>query len=82
MDARLVTATTGLLVSLAISAVLYWQFDTLVLFLFVPFVPFFLLRGGRDRSPRRQCPECGFSTREASVRYCPRDGTELERRTP
>ena len=80
MDSRVLTAAAGLVVSLAVSALLYWQFNTLVLFLFVPFVPFLFLRGDRDRQPRRQCPECGFSTREASVRYCPRDGTELEER--
>lgn len=78
MDSRYVTAATGLLLSLAVSALLYWQFDTLLLFVVVPFVPFLFLRGGRERPPARECPECGFTTREESVRYCPRDGTELE----
>lgn len=81
MDSRLLTATAGLLASLAVSALLYWQFDTLVVFLFVPFVPFLFLRGDRDRPPPRRCPECGFSTVDDSVRYCPRDGAELEERT-
>ncbi|MFB6218436.1 MAG: hypothetical protein ABEH77_04525 [Halobacteriaceae archaeon] len=76
MDARYATAAAGLLLSLAVSAVLYWQFDTLLLFVVVPFVPFLFLRG--ERQPARECPECGFTSRDASVRYCPRDGTELE----
>lgn len=79
MDSRWLVAAAGLLVSLAVSAVLYWQFGTLLLFVVVPFVPFLFLRGDRDRPPRRRCPDCGFTTREESVRYCPRDGTELDR---
>jgi len=81
VDSRLLTAAVGLVASLAISALLYWQFNTLVLFLIVPFVPFLFLRGERDHPSRRRCPECGFSTAEESVRYCPRDGTELGDRT-
>lgn len=79
MDSRVAVAAVGLLASLAVSALLYWQFGTLLLFVVVPFVPFLFLRGrGESGPPARRCPECGFRTREESVRYCPRDGTRLE----
>jgi hypothetical protein len=66
-------------VSLAISLVLWWQFDTLAFFLFVPFVPFLFRRGGETSDPAvRSCPVCGFRTAEESHDYCPRDGTRLE----
>jgi len=74
---RVATAVAGLLVSLAVSLVLWYLFRTPAVFLFVPFVPFLFRRG---RSPeRRRCPACGFETDEASVEYCPRDGRRLER---
>lgn len=79
MDSRLVTAAAGLLLSVAVSALLYWQFGTLLLFVVVPFVPYLALRGrGESGPPARRCPECGFRTRDDAVRYCPRDGTRLE----
>jgi hypothetical protein len=46
-------------------------------FLFVPFVPF-LFRGARERPPVRECPVCGFRTRDPEYDYCPRDGHRLE----
>ena len=76
--ASLVAAAAGLLGSLLLSVAAYVYFDTLLLFLFVPFVPF-LFRRSTDRPPVRRCPTCGFRTRSPEFDYCPRDGTELER---
>lgn len=76
---RWMTAFVGLAVSLAISAVLYYYFDTLFAFVFLPFVPFlFRSRSEREEPLVRTCPECGFETRSPEYDYCPRDGTELE----
>ena len=73
---RVATAVAGLLVSLAVSLVLWYVFRTPAVFLFVPFVPFLFRRG---RPPeRRRCPACGFETEEESFEYCPRDGRRLE----
>lgn len=77
---RWTTALVGLALSLALSAALYYYFDTLFAFVFLPFVPF-LLRGGSgdDSEPEtRTCPACGFETRSPDYDYCPRDGTALE----
>jgi len=76
---RLATAATGVAVSLAVSAALWWYFDVALFFLAVPFVPFlFRGRGGSDdRPPVRTCPDCGFSTRNQSFQHCPRDGSRL-----
>lgn len=73
---RTATAIVGLLASLGLSALLWWQFGTAVLFLVVPFVPF--LFRDRERPPRRKCPACGFTTRNESHEYCPRDGHRLD----
>ena len=83
MRSRTVTAVAGLLVSLLLSAAVYWYTNSLLVFLFVPFVPF-LFRGASgaggetEPSPERECPRCGFRTRDPSHEYCPRDGTRLE----
>lgn len=79
---RLGTALIGLSVGLAVSLAAWVYFDTFLLFLFLPFVPFFFRRGGRATAPaadrsRRRCPQCGFETREPEFEYCPRDGTRL-----
>lgn len=84
VGSRTLTALAGLAVSLAISVVAWVAFDTLLLFLFVPFVPFLFsrgLRGGGDRGterPVRECPTCGFRTADPRFDYCPRDGTPLD----
>jgi hypothetical protein len=80
MRARTATAVAGIVASLAVSAVLWWYFGTVVFFLFVPFVPF-LLRGVTQEpreTPTRECPVCGFQTTEESYDYCPRDGHRME----
>lgn len=78
---RTLTALAGLLASLAVSYVVWYYFDTLLLFLFVPFVPI-LLRGparGEERGRAvRTCPACGFRTVDPEYDYCPRDRTRLE----
>lgn len=80
------TAIAGLALSLAVSAAVWLAFDTLLLFLFVPFVPLLFSRGvrevGDERSdrPARECPACGFRTDDPRFDYCPRDGTPLDDR--
>ena len=81
---RTVTALAGLGVSLLASVLLWLYFDTLLLFLFVPFVPFLFrgLSGGDGQAEQREqtvreCPECDFRTREDDYEYCPRDGRRL-----
>ncbi|QLG62155.1 hypothetical protein [Halorarum salinum] len=79
VSSRALTALVGIGLSIAVSVAAWVYFDTLLVFLLIPFVPF-LLRGRGDDSARtapRACPECGFRTRDPEVRYCPRDGTEL-----
>lgn len=77
VGARTRNALLGLAVSLLVTAVAWVVFDTLLVFLFLPFVPF-LFRRSSARPPVRRCPECGFATRDPESAYCPRDGTELE----
>ncbi|GGL24335.1 hypothetical protein GCM10009037_04780 [Halarchaeum grantii] len=80
MQSRHATALVGLLASLAASAAIYYYTGWVLCFLLVPFVP--LLFRGRDDEreslTRRACPECGYATSDPEVRYCPRDGTELD----
>lgn len=80
MRSRLLTAAVGLLASLLVSVAAYVYFDTLLLFLVLPFVPFlFRSRGGADDGQTaRECPRCGYRTTAADHDYCPRDGTRLE----
>ena len=80
---RTVTALAGLVVSLAISAAVYLVTGSLLMFVFVPFVPFLFSRSpgeeppGTDRPPPRECPECGFRARNPEFDHCPRDGRRL-----
>lgn len=79
-SARTITALAGLGLSVIISVATWLVFDTLFLFLFVPFVPL-LLRRARSTSPdrpRRECPTCGFRSTDPAYEFCPRDGTRLE----
>jgi len=78
VGSRTATAAVGLVGSLLVSVAAWYYFDTLIAFLFLPFVPL-LWRSHRDGSPPvRECPTCGFSTRDPGFDYCPRDGTPLD----
>lgn len=82
VSSRTATALAGLILSLAVSVAGWVYFDTLLLFLVVPFVPLlFRRRDSEDRPPVKRCPDCGFETREPSFSHCPRDGTPLDRRS-
>ncbi|MFC6864149.1 hypothetical protein ACFQGE_11860 [Halomicroarcula sp. GCM10025817] len=76
---RTLTALVGLGVSLAVTVALWWYFDTLLVFLLVPFVPFLFRGMGREETPPvRECPRCGFRSTVEDHDYCPRDGSRLE----
>lgn len=78
VGSRTLTAVVGIVVSLAVSVAVWYYFNTVLLFLFVPFVPFLLRRGEtREQSLTRECPSCGFTTRNPAYDYCPHDGSEL-----
>ncbi|AZH24568.1 zinc ribbon domain-containing protein [Haloplanus aerogenes] len=80
VGSRTATAAVGLVASLLVSVAAWYYFDTLLAFLFLPFVPI-LWRSSRDETPPvRECSACGFATRDQSFDYCPRDGTPLDRR--
>lgn len=79
VGSRTATAIVGLLFSLVVSVAAWMLFDTLLLFLLVPFVPFlFRRRTAENEVAIRECPVCGFKTRTQSYEYCPHDGAELE----
>lgn len=80
VSSRAVTALVGLAASLLVSVLAWIYFGTPVLFLFVPFIPFLFWREDREEAepPERECPVCGFRTRDPSYAYCPRDGEPLE----
>jgi hypothetical protein len=80
VGSRTATALAGLAASVVVSVAAWYYFDTLVAFLLLPFVPVLFGRGGDDDPPRRECPACGFTSRDPSVAYCPRDGTALDPR--
>jgi hypothetical protein len=73
---RTLTALVGLCGSLLVSVALWWYFQSVVFFLFLPFVPF-LFRNREDDGESRECPQCGFRTRDERDEFCPRDGTRL-----
>jgi len=79
VDSRVATALIGLALSLLVSALAWYYFGTVLLFLVVPFVPLLLRGRGNGREhPVRECPACGFRTADPGFEYCPRDGTRLE----
>jgi hypothetical protein len=79
VGSRTVTAVVGLVVSLAVTAALWLYFETLLVFLFLPFVPI-LFRGLGNSGPTvvQECPHCGFQATSEAYDYCPRDGSRLE----
>lgn len=77
VSSRTATALAGLALSVVVSLAAWVYFDTLLLFLLVPFVPV-LFRRRSERQPAKRCPVCGFETREPTFSHCPRDGTALE----
>ncbi|MFB6102140.1 MAG: hypothetical protein ABEJ73_06195 [Haloplanus sp.] len=80
VGSRTATAVAGLVVSLLVSIAAWYFFDTLIAFLLLPFVPV-LFRRGDDERPVRECPACGFRTRDPGFDYCPHDGTALDDRS-
>jgi len=70
------TAAIGLVVSIGLSAVAWWYLDLALFLVFLPFVPFLFRRG--EQRPVRECPACGYRTRDDDHEYCPRDGERLE----
>ena len=81
VGSRTATALVFLAGSLLASAALWVYFDTVLFFLFVPFVPFLFRRGSSSRPsgpPVQKCPQCGFETSADEYEYCPRDGRRLE----
>jgi hypothetical protein len=81
--ASVATAILGLAGSLLLSLAAWVYFDTLLVFLLVPFVPILFRRRGGDDGREggdsvKRCPECGFESADPAVAYCPRHGTRLE----
>ncbi|MFP8952603.1 hypothetical protein ACLI4Z_06455 [Natrialbaceae archaeon A-arb3/5] len=74
---RTVTALAGLAVSLLVSVAAWLFLETLLFFLFLPFVPFLFARTG-DENPTRRCPRCSFETTDPDHEFCPRDGSRLQ----
>ncbi|MEF8979954.1 MAG: hypothetical protein V5A39_13985 [Haloarculaceae archaeon] len=62
VSARSAIALVGFLVSLALSVALWFWFEIPAFLIVVPFVPFLFRR--EDRPPVRECPVCGFRTRD------------------
>jgi hypothetical protein len=79
VGARTATAVAGLVGSILVSVAVWYYFDTLLVFLVLPFIPLLWRRGKQSAPLERTCPACGFSTRDPGFEYCPRDGTPLER---
>lgn len=86
VSSRAVTAVVGLLGGLLVSVAAWVFFDTVALFVLLPFVPFLFRRSGNDdagagpRDPPKECPSCGFQTHRDDFTHCPRDGRRLEQR--
>lgn len=79
VSSRTATALAGLAGSVVVSVAAWIYYDTLLLFLVVPFVPLLFRRQlSGERPPVKRCPVCGYETREPAFTHCPRDGTALE----
>jgi len=83
VGSRTATAAVGLAASLLVTALLWWYFESLFVFLLVPFVPILFRRLGGDSEPTivQECPHCGFQATSSAYDYCPRDGSRLEEPT-
>lgn len=83
VGSRTVTDVVGLAAGLLLSVLAWIYWDTLALFVFLPFLPFLFRRSDADADrapPVRRCPTCDFRTRDPEFEYCPRDGSRLETR--
>lgn len=82
VDSRTLTAAVGLIGGVLVSLVVYWQYDTLLVLLFLPFLPVLFRRGAEAEAEAaatvRECPACGFRTADPEFTHCPRDGNRLE----
>lgn len=65
--------------AIALSVTLSLLLSGVWLFLLIPFLlwPFGGRSHGQKSVPARVCPQCGFTSTEPGVRYCPRDGARL-----
>ncbi|WP_255194103.1 hypothetical protein [Natronobeatus ordinarius] len=84
LGSRTITALVGLSAGLVVSVGAWIYFETMLLFLFLPFVPFLVAGRGDNRrderqEPGRACPRCGFRSADPEHEYCPRDGSRLQR---
>jgi hypothetical protein len=77
LGSRTATALVVGALTLSVSAALAVYFDLFFLFVFAPFVPLLFGGGDDDSPPVRECPVCGFRTRDEGYEYCPRDGEKL-----
>ena len=84
VGSRTLTAAVGLLLSLLLSVALWWYFDSLLVFLLLPFIPILFRGFGGDDEPTivQECPHCGFQATSEAYDYCPRDGSRLEEPEP
>lgn len=80
VDSRTLTAAAGLAVGVVVSVVAWVQYDTLLVLLFLPFVPILFRKGVEDEAEAtvRECPDCGFTATTPEFTHCPRDGHRLE----
>lgn len=80
VDSRTLTAAAGLAIGIIASIVAYVQYDTLLVLLFLPFVPILLRNGIEDEAEPavKECPVCAFRTTNPEFTHCPRDGHRLE----
>lgn len=85
VGSRSLTAIVGLVVGLLISAAAWVYYDTLLLFVLLPFVPFLFRSRGSGTEPNEEpppnaktCPVCDFATVNPEYSHCPKHGRRLE----
>lgn len=84
---RTFTAIAGLVLGLVVSVAAWIVLETLLLFLFLPFVPVVMGWGRGDETDSdtesvKQCPSCSFRSTDPTFDYCPRDGRRLREVEP